>query len=135
MSTVFLVNKTKTHLMFKQGYVQIDRGEFKEVSAEEATHQDYLTARDKGYLEITKERPVPKNKPQVDIASIDQNKGMDAKQFAALNAIERKKSQQANIAAVPLEDDDEDEVITPVSTDEVAIEPEAEVAKPTAKKK
>jgi hypothetical protein len=55
--TLYAVNNTNNHVSLKNGYVRIEKGSFKPVTAEEITHPDYVFAKDRGWISFTDKLP------------------------------------------------------------------------------
>jgi hypothetical protein len=82
---IYAVNKTDTHLLFKQGFLRIDREGYRAMSEDDLKHTDVLNAIDREFVEITDVKPkdtIPKG-GVIPITSASTYHGMTADELKA----------------------------------------------------
>lgn len=57
MNKIYIINKTQANLVFRNGYINIARGSYAAVSAEDANSSEFIMAHERGWIEISSTAP------------------------------------------------------------------------------
>ena len=86
MSQIFAINTSHGNLTLKAGYLQIPRGGFLKIYADEKTHPDFIDAERKGWLTYSEKEPKTVAVPAVKaIEFFEPTMGMTAEELQASN--------------------------------------------------
>lgn len=84
MKNQFVVNKTMSTLIFKNGYITIPRGSYSVVATEDTVSYEFTSAVSRGWIDITDKAPTETYAPAVKTVVIESgNTGMTAEQLKA----------------------------------------------------
>lgn len=96
MSTsFFVVNKTNTNLLLKNGYFRIDQGGYRQVREADLDHPDFQEAQERGFITVTNKEPEAKAmsvkvKP---VEYVEPYRGLTAEELKEVQAKEAPKPQ------------------------------------------
>ena len=142
MNKKFVINKTLATLLFKNGYITIPRGGFAAVGVEDVGTFEFISAHERGWIEVADKAPTSVGVPAIETVAIENpNKGMTVDELKAELGKESPKDEKVIIEALghgaPAGADSEAgakaEALGQDSTVEVNPAAEAEAAKPAAK--
>lgn len=84
MKKQYIINKTLTNLLFKNGYLTIPRGGFAAVASEDLGAAEFVNAEVRGWIDIADKAPESVEVPAVETVVIQNpNQGMTADELAA----------------------------------------------------
>ena len=86
MSQIYAINTSHGNLTLKAGYIQIPRGGFIKIYADEKVHPDFIDAERKGWLAYSEEEPTAVSVQAIKaIEFFEPNQGMTAEELQASN--------------------------------------------------